>query len=144
MILGMHPVIHSAKNRSLKYRNLTRTSPHPPSHCPPPFIQRTAYNLHGALPQTDATLSFLLLTPVHNTLQHTVQSSTSIPPPATFSIQRKSKLLPSPIGQCPGEGSRTVTPWLSLPQLFIAILSVTVTEICTTAFYSAVSVKLLR
>ena len=144
MILGMHPVIHSAKNRSLKYRNLTRTSPHLPSHYPPPSNQRTACNLHGALPQTDATLSFLLFTLVHNTLQHIVYSSTSIPPPATFSIQRKSELLPSPIGQCPGEGSHTVTSWLSLPQLFIAILSVTVTELCTAAFYSAVSVKLWR
>ena len=61
--------------------------------------------------------------------------------PATFSIQRKSKLLPSPIGLCPGEGSYAVTPWLSLSQLFIAILSNIVTKICTTAFSSAVSVN---
>ena len=37
--------------------------------------------------------------------------------------------------------SSTVTPWLSHPQLFIAILSVFATEICTAAFYSAVSVN---
>ena len=61
--------------------------------------------------------------------------------PAQFSNQCKSKLLPSPIGLCPGEGSHTVTPWLSLPQLFIAILSVFVAEICTVTFYSAVSVN---
>ena len=34
--------------------------------------------------------------------------------------------------------------WLSLPQLFIAILSDVVTEIWTVAFYSAVSVKFLQ
>ena len=61
--------------------------------------------------------------------------------PAQFSNQRKSKLLPSPIGLCPGEGSHTVAPWLSLSQLFIAILSDFVTEICTAASYSAVSVN---
>ena len=69
MILCMHPVIHSAKNRSLKYRNLTRTSPHPPSHCPPPSKQKAVCNFPGALPQTDATLNFLLLTQVHSALQ---------------------------------------------------------------------------
>ena len=34
-----------------------------------------------------------------------------------------------------------MAPWLSLPQLFIAIPSDFVTEICTAAFYSAVSVN---
>ena len=57
------------------------------------------------------------------------------------SIQRKSKLLPSPIGQCPGDGCRTVTQLLSFSQLFIGILLISVTEICTALYYSAVSVE---
>ena len=42
MILRVHPIIHSAKNRSLKSRDLTRTSPHPPSHCLQPSEQSPA------------------------------------------------------------------------------------------------------
>ena len=41
---------------------------------------------------------------VRSALQHTIQSSNFLLSPAIFSIQRKSELLPSPIGQCPGEG----------------------------------------
>ena len=105
----MHPIIRSAKNRGLKYRDLTTSSPHPPSHCLPSSKQRTTCNYLAFSRRLTllSTVSFWHWCTAHK--QHTVWSSSSIPPPATFSIHRKSKLLSSPIGQCPGEGSRTVT-----------------------------------
>ena len=80
-------------------------------------------------------------TTVNLPIVHGAQKSVALRPTSPISNPRKSKLLPSPIGLCPGERSHIVTPWLSLPQLLTAILSVFVTEIYTAAFYSAVSIN---
>ena len=133
MIQRRHPVVHLAKNRSLKYRDLKRASPHPPSHCLPPSKQRTACNYLAFSPRLTLSSTF------SSWHQCTAHYSTLSDHPPLLHVQ---PLFPSNANpnscadplDCAKAKDRALfhTP-CGIHNSFIFILFVSATEICKTA-----------
>ena len=107
MMLRVHPNICSAEFEDIMYRELLSTLPQLPTYIPHHYEQSTAYNsqMHSLRLSIREAVP-LVIGPLLCTLHSLFHSHTII----SFSISClcRSKLLPGPIGLCPGNGIRAV------------------------------------